>query len=72
MKLRDENGAKLEEVSNQFSLGEIEESSKLEGGLVNISFLVETPKGKFVLQKLSRIWDAREIVDIIRDKIKFE
>ncbi len=65
MKLQDENSAKLEEVSSQFNLGEIEEFSKLEGGLVNISFLVETSKGKFVLQKLSRIWDARVIDDYL-------
>ena len=62
---QDGNNAKLREVSGHFNLGEVESASILEGGLVNISYLAQTPRGRFVLQKLSRIWDARVIDDYL-------
>jgi len=53
----------LEKLANQFNLGEIRNSKELTGGIVNVSYKLETSEGQFILQQLSPILDKRVIDD---------
>ena len=53
----------LQEISNQFNLGNLKEFSGMNGGIVNTSYKVITNKGNFVIQRLSPIFDERTMQD---------
>ncbi len=53
----------LKEVVSQYPIDEINSAKLIDGGLVNVSYKVETPNGDFVFQRLSPIWDERVIHD---------
>lgn len=53
----------LTEIAYQFNLGDVKSSKKLCGGIVNVSYKLDTSEGKFILQRLSSIWDKRIIED---------
>ncbi|MBI3334791.1 phosphotransferase [Candidatus Pacearchaeota archaeon] len=53
----------LQKVVRCYNLGTITKAEQLAGGLVNVSFKVESPQGDFVFQRLSPIWDERVIDD---------
>lgn len=55
---------RLSDVAKQFSLGSLEAAKKLENGLINCSFLLETTSGRYVAQALNTsLWDERVIAD---------
>lgn len=53
----------VKKVAKKFSIGEVSDVQRLNSGLVNISHLVQSTEGRFVLQELSPIWDERVIDD---------
>jgi Ser/Thr protein kinase RdoA (MazF antagonist) len=53
----------LKDVVRYFDLGSYQKSAKNPKGLVNVTHVVETSKGLFVLQKLSGIFDERVVED---------
>ncbi len=53
----------IAEIAEQFGLGQAKSSKKLDGGIVNLSYKVETSEGNFIVQQLSSIWDKRVIDD---------
>lgn len=54
---------KLQEVANQFDLGNVQVADELKDGIINRSYNVTTNKGRFIFQKLSDIFDERTIQD---------
>ncbi|MBP9758650.1 phosphotransferase [Candidatus Dojkabacteria bacterium] len=48
----------LQSIADQFTLGDIIDSNQLEGK-INITYLIETSQKKYVIQKLSKIYDER-------------
>lgn len=53
----------IQEVANQFNLGNLKEASEINDGIVNTSYKIRTNKGNFVFQKLSPIFDERTMQD---------
>jgi Ser/Thr protein kinase RdoA (MazF antagonist) len=54
---------KAKEAFIKFGLGTIAELKKLRGGIINLSYKVESSRGSFVLQNLNPTWDERVIQD---------
>jgi len=52
-----------QDIANEFSLGTIQRTQRLNGGKVNVSYDVTTEDGRFVLQNLSEIFDTSIITD---------
>ncbi len=57
------NNKTLQEVANQFDLGNVKEFSGINDGIVNNSYKIITTKGNFVFQRLSDIFDERTMQD---------
>lgn len=53
----------LAELAAQFHLGKLLNAERLDNGLINTSYKVESERGLFVLQRLSSLWDERVIDD---------
>ena len=53
----------IQEITNQFDLGNVQNSMEMKDGIVNFSYNITTTKGKFVFQRLSEIFDERTIQD---------
>ncbi len=55
----------LLEIIKNYQLGDLRRYEVLEGGIINTSFKIETNKGKFIVQKLSRIFNEKIIEDYL-------
>ncbi len=53
----------LSRLAQQFNLGKLLKSEKLESGLINDSYKIETDRGIFVIQRLSSLWNEKVIDD---------
>jgi Ser/Thr protein kinase RdoA (MazF antagonist) len=53
----------MQNIVDNFRLGQVREETELKDGLVNTSYKVETDRGVFVVQGLSPIFDERVIQD---------
>lgn len=53
----------IQNIVDNFELGQIREETELKDGLVNTSYKVQTDRGVFVIQGLSPIFDERVIQD---------
>ncbi|MFA6022607.1 MAG: phosphotransferase [Candidatus Pacearchaeota archaeon] len=58
-----QNNHELSHIAHEFNLGEIKDITNLEDGIVNTSYKIATPKGIFILQKLSPIFNEKVIED---------
>ena len=56
----------LDKIAREYSLGQIINHQILDGGIVNQTHLIETSKGKFVIQKLNKAFDERVIQDYLQ------
>ncbi|MEK6891085.1 MAG: phosphotransferase [Nanoarchaeota archaeon] len=63
METKQSDKKSLQEVINQFDLGNVKEFSGMNDGIVNISYNVKTTRGNFIVQRLSEIFDERTIQD---------
>jgi Ser/Thr protein kinase RdoA (MazF antagonist) len=52
-----------QEIANTFELGTVQDTARLNGGKVNVSYDVTTNEGRFVFQNLSDIFDEEIITD---------
>jgi Ser/Thr protein kinase RdoA (MazF antagonist) len=55
----------LQEIATYFNLGTLIEQSHNQKGIVNLTYEVITEKGKYIIQKLSNIFDERVVEDHI-------
>ena len=54
------------DVLSQFNLKDVQKIENLSGGIVNLTYKITTPKGKFIVQRLSKIFDERLIEDYLK------
>lgn len=53
----------FKQITDQFTIGKAVRVSKFGGGLINDTYLVESSKGKYVLQKLHSIFKPTVLID---------
>lgn len=54
----------INSILAQFPIGDVHAIANASTGLINNTFFIETSKGRFVLQRLSKIFDERTVEDM--------